>query len=509
MRIAALDLGTNSFHLLVVDALPDGTFRPLTKEKEMLRLGDAVAAEGRVPDESARRAVETVGRFRALAEAAGSDEIVALATSALREADNGGEVVDRIQAETGVAVRVIPGAEEARLIFEAIRASVVIEPAPALAFDLGGGSLEVMVGDRMGLQWATSLKLGVARVTAELVRDDPPSTGDLDRLRERFTTGLSPVAAEVARFAPAMVVGTSGTLLTLARMAAARRSGSVPLSVNQLRFSREELSALHGDMVAVPAAARAKMPGLDAGRADIIVSGSTFLLTAMDLFGFEDLTVGEWALREGIVLDAIGHHDAADWSGDPRAIRQASVLELCRRCNWDESHGRQVARLAVRLFDETRPLHDLPAGDRELLEQASLLHDIGAHVASESHHKHTEYLILHGRLRGFSPEEVAVLATLGRFHRGGDPRVSREPLASLGPEWQERVPRLAALLRLADGLDRSRSAAVSDVRVTMADDRVQLAVVAEGDAEVDLWGARRKRELFEKVFGRRLEVVSA
>jgi exopolyphosphatase / guanosine-5'-triphosphate,3'-diphosphate pyrophosphatase len=431
MRIAAIDLGTNSFHLLVVDANPDGTFRPLAKEKEMLRLGDAVAREGLVPEADVQRAVGTIARFRSLADAAGSEEVVACATSAIREADNGGEVVDRIRAEAGVEVRVITGSEEARLIFEAIRASLVLDPSPALAFDLGGGSLEVMVGDRQGLRWSQSVKLGVARVSAELVRHDPLSSGDVRRLRERFTTGLAPLAGEVAAFHPAMAVGTSGTLASLARMAAARRSGAVPLSVNQLRFTREELAAIHEQLLELPAAARAKLPGLDAGRADIIPAGSMFLLTAMELFGFEELTVGEWALREGIVLDAIGHHDAAEWSGDPRAIRRASVLELCRRCNWDEVHSRQVARLALELFDSTLALHGLSPEDRELLEHASLLHDIGAHVSTESHHKHTEYLIRHGRLLGFSPEEVDVLAALGRYHRGS----THGPPVSPSPPW--------------------------------------------------------------------------
>jgi exopolyphosphatase/guanosine-5'-triphosphate,3'-diphosphate pyrophosphatase len=509
MRLAALDLGTNSFHLVVVDAHPDGTFEPLVKEKEMLRLGDVVSRNGRVTDSAARRAIATVGRFRSLAEAAGADEVVACATSAIREAENGGELVDRIEAEAKVPVQVISGLEEARLIFEAIRASIVIDPAPALAFDLGGGSVEVMVGDRTGLRWSHSAKLGVARLTTELVSSDPPSEGDLRRLRERLTAGLAPLAAEVAAHHPAMAVGTSGTLCTLARMVAARRAGTPPVSVNQLSFTRDELLPIHGQLVELPSAERAKLAGLDAGRTDIIVAGSTFLLTAMELFGFETLTVSEWALREGIVLDAIRHHDPSDWSDDPRAIRRASVLELCRRCNWDEVHSRQVARLAVSLFDQTLPLHALTPEDRELLEHASLLHDIGSHVSTESHHKHTAYLIQHGRLRGFSPEEVTVLAALGRYHRGGDPRSSREPMASLDRERRVGVAKLAALLRVADGLDRARAAAVGDVRVELDGSRSRIVVVpALGDIDVDLWGARRKRELFERLFDRRLEVVA-
>ena len=509
MRIAAFDLGTNSFHLLVVDAQPDGTFVPLVREKEMLRLGDEVSRAGRVGDTAANRAVTTLRRFRTLAEGAQTDEIVVCATSAIREAENGGELVDRFESEAGVRVSVISGLDEARYIFGAVRASVVIDPGPALCLDLGGGSMEVMVGDATGLKWASSVKLGVARLSAELVGSDPPSADDVRRLRERLTSSLAPLADEVARFHPKMAVGTSGTFCALARMVAARRPGGVPVSVNQLRFGREEFLAVHEQVMRLPSAERARLPGLDARRADILPAGSLLLATAMELFGFDELTVSEWALREGMVLDAIGRHDDADWSGDPRAIQRSSVLRLARDCNWDEGHSRQVARLALSLFDQTLPLHDLTPADRELLEHASLVHDIGEHVATESHHKHTAYLVQHGRLRGFSPDEVTELATLARYHRGADPRPSHEPYAGLRPERRERVARMAALLRVADGLDRGRSAAVGDIKVVANGSRVRVNVWGTGDIDVDLWGGRRKRELFERLFDRRLELVAS
>jgi exopolyphosphatase/guanosine-5'-triphosphate,3'-diphosphate pyrophosphatase len=507
MRIAAFDLGSNSFHLLVVDAHVDGTFVPLIREKDMLRLGDAVSREGRIPDALADRAVATVDRFRKLAVGAGTDEIHARATAALREAENGGEVVDRMAAEAGVKVRVISGQEEARLIFEAVRASVVIDPPPALCLDLGGGSLEIMVGDRSRLQLAESVRLGVARLSAELVTGDPYSADDVRRVEKRVTTVLAPLADDVAHLHPGMAVGSSGTFCDLANMIAARRTGSVPRSINQFSFSRDELLALHEDLLRLRASERAGLPGLEAKRADIIPTGSTLLLTAMELFGFDRMTVSEWALREGIILDAIPRHEAADWSGDPGAIRLSSVLQLARRCNWDEGHGRQTARLGLDFFDQTVPLHGLGPDDRELLEHAALLHDIGEHVSTESHHKHSAYLIQHGKLRGFTPEEVDVVAALARAHRGGGPKPSHEPFASLDREARERVTRLAALLRVADGLDRGRSDNVSGIDVVLDGSRARLVVKAEGDIAVELWGARRKRELFERVFGRRLDVV--
>ena len=507
MRIAAFDLGSNSFHLLVVDAHADGTFVPLIREKDMLRLGDAVGRSGRIPEALADRAVATVDRFRKLAAGAGTEEIHALATAALREAENGGEVVDRMAAEAGVPVRVISGQEEARLIFEAVRASVVIDPGPALCLDLGGGSLEIMVGGSSGLQLAESVRLGVARLTAELVTGDPFTADDVRRVEKRVTSVLAPLADAVAELRPGMAVGSSGTFCDLARMVAHRRTGSVPRAINQFTFGREELLPLHEELLAMRSSERADVPGLEAKRADIIPTGSTVLLTAMALFGFDRLTVSEWALREGIVLDAIPRHEPADWSGDPRAIRASSVLHLARRCNWDEGHGRQTARLALDLFDQTASLHGLGPGDRELLEHAALLHDIGEHVSTESHHRHSAYLVQHGRLRGFTPGEVDFLAALARTHRGGTPKPSHEPFAALDKEARDRVTRLAALLRVADGLDRGRSANVSGIEVVLNGSKARLLAYAEGDIAIELWGARRKRDLFERLFDRRLDVV--
>ncbi len=506
MRIAALDLGSNSFHLLVADARPDGSFVPLVQEKEMLRLGDVVGRLGRIPDDSADAAVDTVQRLRAMADAAGADELIACATSAIREAENGGELVDRLEAEAGVAVRVISGNDEARLIFRAVRASVLIDPGPAVAIDLGGGSLEVMVGDASSLWWSTSVKLGVARLTAEQVRCDPPSKADLRRLRDRVVEVLGPIAGHVAGFRPTDLIGTSGTLTDLARLAVAAQTGSVPTVMNQLRVSGADLEIVHKELVASDAAERRKLPGLDSRRADLAPAGSVLLLTAMELFDLTELTIGSWALREGIVLDAIARHDPADWGGDARLIRRGSVTDLGRRCNWREDHARQVARLAVSLFDRTRPLHHLGDQDRELLEFAGLLHDIGEHISSESHHKHTAYLIEHGRLRGFSPEEVAVLATLGRYHRQGEPKASAEPWASLPDERRHDVRALLALLRLADGLDRGHAGAVEAVDVELGADSVRLRVRATADADLDIWGGRRKARLFEQVFDRHVEI---
>ena len=345
-----------------------------------------------------------------------------------------------------------------------------------------------MVGDSGSLTWATSLPLGVARLTADHVHSDPISKSDRRALRDRIVEVLDPVVKEVSTFEPKLAVGSSGTLESLAEMVAARRVEDAPATLNQLSITRRELLALHKELLASKAADRLRMEGLDARRVDLIIAGSMVLATAMELFDLDQLTISEWALREGIVLDAVGRHEPDDWSDDPHAIRGNAVVGLARRCNWAEAHARQVATLALDLFDGTTELHGLHAADRELLEFAALLHDIGEHVASSGHHKHGAYLIRNGQLRGFAPDEIELLAAVVRWHRRGEPRVTDEfPL--LDADAIERVRTLAAILRVADGLDRSRNQAVYGLDTMVTPSLVLLRIRALEDPELEIWGA--------------------
>jgi exopolyphosphatase/guanosine-5'-triphosphate,3'-diphosphate pyrophosphatase len=509
VRIAAFDLGSNSFHLLVADAHPDGTFEQVVTDKEMLRLGSAVAATGEIGRVGASAAVSVIRRFRSMAESQRAEEIVACATAAFREASDSLAVVDRIESETGIEVRVISGREEARLIFDAVRASVVIDPGPALALDLGGGSLEVMIGDSRGLQWATSLKLGVARLTAEQVRGDPLTMGDCRRVTMAVSKAMQRIAPDIERRRPRVAIGSSGTLEALIRMAATRRGGTVPATINQLTVRAREIESLSEWLVGMTSSERAGLPGVDARRADLLPTGALLLTTVLEVTGIDELVGSEWALREGMVLDAIGHHSRAEWDADPRAMRRESVLSLCRRYGWNEAHSTKVARLAVELFDGTAVLHNLTAVDRDLLEFGALLHDVGEHVSNEGHERHTAYLIDNGRLRGFSPDEVDVLSCLGRFHKRGTPKTSFEPFARMKEARQRKVMQLVALLQIADGLDRSHGGPVRDVKIYANREVVEVVVEADDDIDLELWGLRRKRDLFERVFDVRLDVVDA
>jgi len=500
VRIAALDLGSNSFHLLVVEARPDGSFLPLAREKEMLRLGDVVARGGSLTEESIEAAIDTVRRFKTIADLQHSDEIVAMATAAMRQALNGPEAAERIEAATGVRIQVVSGIREAQLVFDAVRGSVLIDPSPALCADLGGGSLELSVGDRFGLVYATSLHLGVGRLTAEYVRTDPPSKKDRARLRDHISKSLDVVLEDILACGPKLLVGTSGTFCALARAAAAKRDGIVPYSVNQLTVSARELSALNEQINSMPSYERARVAGIDARRAELMPAGSAVAEVLMEKTGMRDLTVSEWGLREGIIISTIAKHDRVEFSDDPRAIRLASVMSLCIRSRWPEAHSRQVAKLAIELFDSTVALHGLDAEDRELLELGALLHDIGEHVSRDGHARHTAYLIENGDLRGFSPDEIHMLSCLGRYHVRGRPRETFQAWEALERKDRDRVTKMLSMLRLADGLDASHDAVIGHLGVELNGPAVEIVVSARGDAELERWMLQRKKTLFQELF---------
>ena len=506
MRIAALDLGSNSFHLVVAEARLDKSFTALVTEKAMLRLGDVVARDGAIGRRAGDEAIAVLQRFRAIADSHHVDELSAIGTAALREARDGIVFVDRVRDEVGIDIEVVDGVEEARLIFSAVRSSVLLEEPPALCADLGGGSLELCVGDQGGLTYATSVKVGVARVTTMLGLSDPLSKRDRARLEAHVGDALAPALSEIRALAPKMLVGSSGTFTCLARMAHAAQHGEVPDGINQLKVTRRALATVFEQVTSQPLIHRAKLPGVDPKRAELLPAGAAVLSQLLDGTGLSEMTVSEWALREGMVLEAIGAHDRADLQDDPRAIRRASVLSLCRRSNWRQPHARQVAQLATAIFDQTADLHGLDEVDRELLEHGALLHDVGEHVSRTDHDRHSAYLIENGGLRGFSPTEIRILTTLGRFHIRGTPRPSvSEAFAALDRLDRQRAVALTAILRIADGLDATHSGAVRELAVTTDGDLATFAVRGRGEAELEQWTFRRKKDLFERTF--RVECV--
>ena len=490
MRIAAIDVGTNSIHMIVCRIRPDLSFEVIDREKDMIRLG-AGSLDGRaLAPASIDMAMQTLSKFARLARSHEVDEIVAAATSAVREAGNGDDFIAAARRTVGIRVRVISGTEEARLIHLAAAYAIGIGSKPAVVIDIGGGSAEITFGTAARVEIGKSFKLGVLRVTERFATSDPLSGRDERRLVKHIGRETGAHIRHIVRRGVTRVIGTSGTILALGALAAGSRS--VLADPRGRTVSARSLHRLRKRLTSLSLEERLQVDGMDPQRADVIVGGAVVLDTVLGSLGAEELTLCDFALREGLVLDYIQKNRAHIRKVEryPDA-RRRSVVELAERCNYRGDHAQQVAALALSLFDATRKAHGLGQREREWLEYAALLHDIGLHISYERHHKHSYYLIKHGGLRGFDPLEVEIIALAARYHRQASPKKSHEGYGTLSSEYRRTVRVLAALLRLAEGLDRSHAQVVSGVDIARDKAGWLIRLRSKGDAELELWAARR------------------
>jgi exopolyphosphatase/guanosine-5'-triphosphate,3'-diphosphate pyrophosphatase len=504
MKIAAIDCGTNSFHLLVARVGTDGVIEPLDRAKEMVRLGDS-AFKGVISEEATTRAIEAIRRFRGIAERGGVDAVIAVATSAVREAENGGDFVRIVRDETGIELTVIRGDEEARLIFLGARAQLSLGASRALVVDIGGGSVELIVGDSREVHHTASLKLGVLRLLDTFTLSDPVTPDQRAKLAEHLHRVLESAMVPVSKVGFDVLAMTSGTARQVAELVPAAVDSKDKLR----RVAFKDIYQLEDRLCLLHSSERAKIPGLDPRRIDSIVPGVILVRALLETAHADQYVMCDTALREGLVADYAARNRPSitlvDEFPDPR---RRSIVGLMRRCNANVAHAQHVARLALDLFRGTRPLHNLSNSDGELLEFAALLHDIGFHVASSKHHKHAAYLIENAELKGFSPDEISVLAQVARYHRKATPKEAHEGFARLPAQSREKVRMLAALLRVADGLDRGYAQVVRSVRVRTpdkSDKSVDVTLSANGEPELEVWGARRKADLFQEVFAKKLK----
>src|SRR6188508_546212 len=492
MRIAAIDIGTNSVHMIVVRVRPDLSFEVIDREKAMVRLGAGGLDGKELTTEAMGAALQALSKFKRLAESHTVDKILAAATSATREARNGGEFLSRIDAETGIRPRVITGAEEARLIHLAAVYGVDVGGARAVVIDIGGGSTEITLGTATSVQAARSFKIGVIRLTERFVKSDPLSGRDEQKLTKHILSEIDRHCEQITSTGFDRVIGTSGTILSLGTVATAMSDGAIPSELRNLRVGAKQIRRLRKEVVGLSLAQRLTIPGLDPRRADLVVAGGVLLDTILRRLGAEDITLCDLALREGLVLDYIRRNSKhiAHVDSIPD-VRRRSIVELGERCGYSAAHARHVSQLALSVFDQTRAVHKLADREREWLEYAALLHDAGVHISYERHHRHSYYLIKNGDLRGFDPEEIEIIALIARYHRQGTPKKSHEGYADLkGPE--RRVVRLlSAFVRVAEGLDRSHAQVVGDVKVSADGDGLLVRIDVRGDAELEQWAAER------------------
>ena len=505
MRIAAIDCGTNSIHIIVVRIRPDLSFEVIDREKEMVRLGSGGLDGRALTNEAIEAGLRAFSRFQRLAQSHQVEETVAAATSAVREAANGGEFLAAVERETGIKPQVISGTEEARLIHLAAVYGVDVAGASAVVVDIGGGSVEITHGAGTSLRVARSFKLGVIRLTERFVHSDPLSRRDERKLVGHIEDELSKYLRDIRSAGFDRVIGTSGTILSLGTMATDRRRAGD--EIRNLRVPAKQIHRVRKEVVNRSITERMKMRGLDPRRADLIVSGAVLLDTVLQHLEASEVSLCDLALREGLILDYIQHnrkHIAQ--AGQYPDVRRRSIIELAERCSYWPEHANQVARLSLSIFDQTRNAHRLADREREWLEFAGLLHDIGTHISYPRHHKHSYYLIKNGDLRGFEPDEAEIIALVSRYHRKSAPKRSHADFAVLGRKERRVVRTLSAILRFAETLDRSHAQPVTGIEIHDRGEEYLIKLRTTGDSELELWAAQRQTGPLERILGKSIRL---
>ncbi|MCU0272209.1 MAG: Ppx/GppA family phosphatase [Acidimicrobiales bacterium] len=504
---AAIDIGTNSFHLLVARLHDEGGFEIVTREKEPVRLGSGAGEMDRLAPDAVDRGIAALRRFRAVADAAGAD-ITAVATSAVREAANRDEFLQRAWDEAGIDVDVISGVEEARLIHLGVLQALPVFDQQILLVDIGGGSTELLIGHQGRTVEAVSVKLGAIRLTDRFFPDGTIGRRAVEDCRSYVRSYLAPAVGRLGPHHHDVAVGSSGTILTLAAMIEAARGVEPGRPLNAVAFGPEDLAAVVRNLLkAKTTEARRRIAGLDSRRADIIVGGALLLEQVMQAFGIRRMLVSEYALREGVFLDRF-QQDRADALQRLVDIRSESVQRMLDRYGEDIAHVTCATRLALRLFDELAPLHGLDDEARRLLEHAGLLHNVGLFVSHAAHHKHSYYVIRNtDQLVGFTDREIELMAQVARYHRKSDPSLRQPEHAALHPDDRRLVALLAGILRIGIALDRGHSGAVDDLRCRIDADGIHVDVRAEGDIGLELYTADQRRGLLEQELGRPVAIT--
>lgn len=506
VRVCVIDLGTNSFHAIIVDAHPNGSYQVVDRMKEMVKLGAHGLEANPLPEAAMDRGMRALKRIHLLARGWEAREFLAFATSAIREAANGGAFIQRAREELGLRIRPIDGETEAHLISEGVRRAVDL-PDPSLLVDIGGGSVEFIVVNRDRDVFAKSLKLGAARMTKQFVRSDPLSEEEQAQMRAHFKRELEEVAAVCRERSVQTIVGSSGTMKSLARVTA-EQHGDGSRSIFQQTFSVADVRASLQWVMESTSDDRRAHPAIEPKRVEQIGAGAVLLDTlCAGLPLIRDVRVSPNALREGMVVHFIEtNYRRLRHMASFREPRRRSVHEMAYRYQWEEPHAQHVAATATFLFDVCRPLYDGPDEDVELLEYAALLHDVGYLISHGQHDRHSHYLIENAELHGFQPEEVAIMALVARYHEGDLPSSDHESFRRLSPDQQQRVRQLVALIRIAEGLDRSHFQNVEALRARLDEETLLLLLATKEDPQLEVWAGSEEGAYFETVFGRTVHV---
>ena len=515
--LASIDIGTNSIHMVVVridPALP--AFTIIAREKDTVRLGDRDPKTGDLTPQAMDRAIAALQRCQELAKSFNAEQTVAVATSAVREAPNGRDFLKRVHSELGLFINLISGQEEARRIYLGVLSGMEFNNHPHIIIDIGGGSTELILGDSHEPRSLSSTKVGAVRLTAEFVTSDPISNSELQYLQAYVKGTLErPIEELLAHLEPGeqpRLVGTSGTIETLAIIHAREKLGIVPNPLNGYELSRKDIKEMVKRLASMNYAERAAIPGMSDRRSEIIVAGAVILLEAMSLLGAESLIIGERALREGVIVDwMLSHGLIEDRLRYQDSVRQRSVLNIAQKYQVNLDYSERVANFALSLFNQTKGhLHDWDLEVRELLWAAAILHNCGLFVSHSAYHKHSYYLIRNGELLGFTEGEIEVIANLARYHRRNTPKKKHESYSNLpSKKHRQLVNQLSAILRIAVTLDRRQIGAIQRVRCEYRPDVRELVLWLQpsrpdDDCTLELWSLNYEKEVFEAEYGVKL-----
>lgn len=515
--IAAIDMGTNSLHMVVVKIDPTlPAFSIISREKETVRLGDRNITTGELKPEVMAKAIATLRRFQEAAKIANAETLIAVATSAVREAPNGKDFLHQIETELGLSVDLISGQEEARRIYLGVLSGMEFHNQPHLIIDIGGGSTELILGDSQEPRTLTSTKVGAVRLTSELITTDPISNIEFQYLqayaRGMLERSVEEVLANLKLGEYPRLIGTSGTIETIALIHAREKLGTVPSTLNGYQFTLKDLRDWVNRLRRMTNAERSAIPGMPEKRSEVILAGAIILQEAMTLLGVESLTACSRALREGVIVDwMLSNGLIEDRLRFQSSIRQRSVLKQASKYQVNLEYSDRVATFALSLFDQTQGLlHHWGSNERRLLWAAAILHNCGHHISHSSHHKHSYYLIRNSELLGYNETEIEIIANLARYHRKSPPKKKHDNFRNLlSKEHRQVVSQLSALLRLAVALDRRQIGAVSAIKCDYYPHFQQFNLLIypsqpDDDCALELWSLDFKKGVFETEFGVKL-----
>ncbi|MFH1026457.1 MAG: Ppx/GppA phosphatase family protein [Pseudomonadota bacterium] len=496
-RLAAIDIGTNSIRCIVVEVDSQGRFMVLDDEKATVRLGENMAASGAISPPAFARAVDAMSRIRKLIDGLKVTEVEAVATSAVRSASNGVELVGVLTRELGREIRIISGEEESELVAISARHNFDMSGKRYMIIDIGGGSVEIMSAVANLVESCYSLQLGAVLMTDRFLLSDPVKETEIDKLRRHVRAELKNILTDEKPIVQSFI-SSGGTITALASMVMSMRRQAFS-SLHGFEVLRSEIVHLLAMLVRKDIKALRSVPGLNPDRADIIVAGLVVIDELMKFFSANIMLVNERGIREGLIIRCMKRLQLLPESSVQRTWK-ASVLEFARSCHFDEPHSRHVAKIALNIFDELAKEFKLKKSDRKLLEAAALLHDVGYFISYNSHHKHSHHLIRHADLFGFTPREREMTALIARYHRKSLPKKKHDEFARLDAKDQLLVCQLGGILRLSDGLDRRRSGLVEVVALRHDVSAYRLRLLGTEDISVEIFGGNAKKDLFEKSF---------